>query len=572
MLGFPTSATLRGASIKVRVRKLCSSRPRRRLFTPMTKVSVGCMVAVSGAVLYDRAYSQEMAGLAPKKVLTQWRVNAEEAVTEEPQRVLPVYSISEVKSHDSKDKRVWVVYENLVYDVTDFIDYHPGGELIMLAAGDFLDPFWNTFPRQHLNPETKGILSEFLIGKLDQSSMEGDGSSRRVELNGFDSIPADRRPENYTVHTERPFNAESTTEALIEPYLTPTELFYVRNHLWTPLLSSEQLDSYKVTVAAGSKVVDFTLTELLARFPLTTITATLQCAGNRRKDMIREGQDSSSLPPIHGIPWELGAIGTATFTGVKLSDVLKAFFLLEATQGESKHVCFYGLEKYSASIPLSAALDESSDVLLAVLMNGEPLTPDHGFPLRVVVPGVTAARSVKWLSKIELTRHEADSHWQRNDYKILGPDDLWSPKFAERPSIQATPVQSAILVPKAGSLIKSSEPLSVRGYAWVGGGRQVARVDVSVDNGESWQTANWIDAEEFQNARSSEGKTWAWRKWQLSIPAERMAARFSPGSEVTIMCRAVDSENNVQPPSSLPIYNARGLLSTAIHKVPVSVT
>ncbi len=157
----------------------------------------------------------------------------------------------------------------------------------------------------------------------------------------------------------------------------------------------------------------------------------------------------------NGLQWGVGAIGNAEWEGVRLSDVLadagpkvtnmSSLTSLsaeakdanegsdEATNPNTHHVQFSGLEAYGASIPLAKALDPRGDVLLAFRVNGRPLPRDHGYPLRALVPGHVAARSVKWLTKIVISDEESTSQWQRRDYKAFGPNEGAHPDWDKAP-------------------------------------------------------------------------------------------------------------------------------------------
>lgn len=131
------------------------------------------------------------------------------------------------------------------------------------------------------------------------------------------------------------------------------------------------------------------------------------------------------IKPVKGLNWGSAAIGTAKWTGVRLRDVLKAYGIDESNLGNIKHVHFEGLDTdvanvpYAASIPIHKALDPRGDVILAYEMNEEPISRDHGYPLRVIVPGIVGARNVKWLNRIVVSDKESNGHWQQNDYKGL---------------------------------------------------------------------------------------------------------------------------------------------------------
>lgn len=194
----------------------------------------------------------------------------------------------------------------------------------------------------------------------------------------------------------------------------------------------------EVEIEGKKKIERLTLDDL-KRFPEYTVTSMVMCGGNRRSEM-------SEKRPVKGLNWGPAAAGNAEWTGVRLSDVLRKYGV---GSDEVRHVQFEGLDHdptatpYAASIPLSKAMDPRGDVLLAYKMNGQELSRDHGFPVRVVVPGVVGARNVKWLGKVIVSSHESDSHWQQNDYKGFSPSTDWNTvDFSKSPAIQSMPVTS----------------------------------------------------------------------------------------------------------------------------------
>ncbi|XP_076967108.1 sulfite oxidase, mitochondrial [Tamandua tetradactyla] len=461
-----------------------------------------------------------------------------------------IYTREEVSSHRTPETGIWVTLGCEVFDVTEFVDLHPGGpSKLMLAAGGPLEPFWALYA-VHSQSHVREILAQYKIGELSPE----DKAPPTLETSDPYADDPPRHPA-LQVNSQRPFNAEPPPELLTESYITPTPLFFTRNHLPVPNVDP---DTYRLHVAGppGTKSLSLSLDDL-CQFPKHEITVTLQCAGNRRSEM-------NQVKTVKGLEWRTGAISTARWAGARLCDVLaQAGHHLCETEA---HVCFEGLDSdstgsvYGASIPLTRAMDPEAEVLLAYEMNGEPLPRDHGFPVRVVVPGVVGARHVKWLGKISVESEESCSHWQRRDYKGFSPSVDWDTvDFDSAPSIQELPVQSAITEPRDGEMVESGE-VTVKGYAWSGGGRAVIRVDVSLDGGLTWQAAE-LDGEE-QCPR----KAWAWRLWQLQVP-------IPPGQkELDIVCKAVDDSYNVQPDTVAPIWNLRGVLSNAWHHVHVCVT
>src|ERR671922_98600 len=281
------------------------------------------------------------------------------------------------------------------------------------------------------------------------------------------------------VHQEEPFNAETGLAALAEGAVTATDAFYVRGHGTVP-----QIDpmGWRLRVhGVVDRALDLSLATLREAFREREVTATLQCAGNRRAGLI-------AIREIAGeAPWGPGATGTATWTGVALADVLA----LAGPVREAAHVGFVGADlcleaqpaqHFGGSIPLEKA--GRPEVLLAWAMNGEPLPPVHGAPLRVVVPGYIGARSVKWLERIELRSAPWEGYFQHVVYRLLPEDGTPAPGAGMPLGLVA--LNADVLAPADGETVAAG-PLEVRGYAFAGGERHVARVDVSLDGGDSWR-------------------------------------------------------------------------------------
>lgn len=222
---------------------------------------------------------------------------------------------------------------------------------------------------------------------------------------------------------------------------------------------------------------------------------------------------------------------------------------------------------YAASIPLSKAMDPRGDVILAYEMNGQPLPRDHGFPLRVVCPGVVGARNVKWLSKITVSDVESDSHWQQNDYKGFSPSTDWADvDFSKSPAIQNMPVTSAICCPEPNEKVKINENgcITVKGYAWSGGGNKIVRVDLTVDGGKNWSTAQLKHGSDGDQSNLN-GRNWAWTLFTADLKVPKGT------KNVEIWSKAVDSNYNVQPESFENTWNLRGVLSHAYSRVKVNI-
>jgi len=558
----------------------------------------------------------------------------------------PRFRLADVRQHDESSAHPWVTCEDKVYDITDWVAAHPGGDVILRAAGGSIEPYWNIFSI-HKSAHVREILDQYLIGYIDTADLVNGKPAAEAIEDPFQEDPI--RDARLITHTAKPRNAEPPNEELDREFKTPNELFYVRNHMWVPVVEEDKADEHVLTIELpDGETKEYTLAELKARFPTHKVTAVLQCSGNRRNDMTRHAGKTN------GLQWGVGAISNAVWEGVRLSDVLadaglKVSDATSSTQeaGADKsedpdantlHAQFSGLEAYGSSIPLPKALDPRGDVLLAFGMNGQPLPRDHGFPLRSVVPGTVAARSVKWLSKIVISDEESPSQWQRRDYKSFGSNEGANPDWNRAVSIQEMPVTSAITGVWVGDCVRNgrvpwsrgskqtggiadiaaverkvgftakdrvdvgvakdvsvfecaketaAEPVAVQGYAYSGGGRGIARVDVSLDGGKTWDQAELLNdcaipGECFGN------KNWAWRRWRylgelpvLALP-ESSPSASATGTEseceeerkrnkhcTTLVVKATDEAYNAQPENHGSIYNVRGNLATAWHRVRI---
>ncbi|KAL4433958.1 hypothetical protein ABPG75_000399 [Micractinium tetrahymenae] len=472
---------------------------------------------------------------------------AECKAAEKPAK-LKEFDKDEVAKHRSKETGIWVTYKDGVYDVTKFVEQHPGGaQRLMLAAGGAIDPFWAMY-QQHNNEQVKGILEEYRIGRLK-------GGAAAPVADPYANEP--QRLPALIVRSQKPMNSETPMELLAASIVTPNELFYVRNHLPVPQVDPA---AYRLRIEGeGVRSLELSLEELKTKFKRHTITATLQCTGNRRNEFNRTGR------VVKGLEWEGGSISTAVFTGVRLRDVLLAAGL-EDDDPEVQHIQFEGLDAdmagatYGASIEVDKAMSPHGDVLLAYEMNSAPLPADHGFPLRAVVPGVAGCRSVKWLGKIVASSEESHSFWQRRDYKAFGPNTDWdNVDWDAAPAIQAMPVTSQICEPAVGAVVEDDE-VTIKGYAWSGGGQGIIRVDVSADGGKTWHNA------ELQKVPQKRGRGWAWALWQATIPLPK---GFT--GQLELVCKATDENYNTQPENAAPIWNLRGVNCNSWHRVPVTV-
>ena len=326
---------------------------------------------------------------------------------------------------------------------------------------------------------------------------------------------------------------------------------YDRNHGPIPYLSAE---SHIVQVDGLVRTqLSLSVAQLQNDFQQHEVTCALQCAGNRRHTM------QTLLKEVQGIDWGDGAVMNCTWKGPRLQDVLlKAGVNVPskpgATSSPKGHVAFACFQVecqddkwYGGSIELPRAMREDHDVILALEMNGKPLSPQHGFPVRVIVPGIAGARSVKWLDRITVQMEESQNHYQTHDYKVLPPDAIdaeTAQKFWDiTPAIQDMPINSVIAKPESGENVELSKDgtVTVEGYALPQGDQgPVVRVEVSADDGQSW-----LDADLHQG----NGQKWCWVLWRANVRLERGKRR--------LLSRAIDKGGNVQ--EECPKWNLRGV-------------
>ncbi len=344
------------------------------------------------------------------------------------------------------------------------------------------------------------------------------------------------------VHQTEPLNCETPIAALIGGVVMPNARFYVRNHFETPFLDA---DTWRLTVGG---LVDRTLSlgvHDLRRLPAQTLVATLECAGNGR---------SMLDPPVDGEQWRLGAVSTAEWTGVALVEVLDR-------AGPRSDACEVLLRGADGGIPgglpggatepirfeRSLSLDDArtGDALLAYAMNGEPLPVQHGYPLRLIVPGWYAVTSVKWLTDIELIDTPFTGFFQADRYMYEWERD----GEVVREPVRLQQVRSIITEPTGEQEVPVGE-FVIRGVAW-SGAAGIARVEVRVDTGP-WQPARLIG--ERQRGR------WQW--WELHTKID------TPGV-IELRVRATDLADRTQP--DRPAWNRLGYGANAIQVLSVRV-
>lgn len=346
--------------------------------------------------------------------------------------------------------------------------------------------------------------------------------------------------ERLIVRSLRPEDLE-TPVGLLNSFITPNDLFYVRHHMYAP---SVDAGNWKLQIDGEvERPLTMTLDEL-KRLPRATVTVTLECAGNGR---------AFFDPPVAGIQWEKGAVGTARFTGARLADVLKKV----GVNAAGRFVALDGADRpiskmpdFVRSLPIEKAMH--TDTVLAYEMNGAPIPALHGFPLRAIAPGWEGAYSVKWLQHIQVIDREHEGFFVKTAYRYP------SKRVAPGASVEAKDmapltglvVKSLITAPLDRTTLKAGT-IRVTGFAWAGE-NDVTRVDVSLDNGATWSPAQL----------GRERERYSWRQFTYEF---RIAA---PGF-YSLMARATDDKGNVQPIEAQ--WNPSGYLWNVIDRVRINV-
>jgi len=371
-----------------------------------------------------------------------------------------------------------------------------------------------------------------------------------------------------------PFNSEPKLSALqAAGWVTPPSLTVVRNHGAVPKID---FDTHKLKVSgvpAGE--IELSMADLMSgKFgPQVSVPVTHICAGNRRKEQ-------NMTKKTIGFNWGCAAVANTVWTGVRLCDLLAALGIKRISK-QHRFVHFEGPEGelpqgekgvYGTSIDMGWALDRERDVLLAFKQNGELLTPDHGSPLRTLLPGVIGGRMIKFLTKMWVSSEPSKSHYHFFDNRVLPPhvdaelatkEGWW---FKEDYIINHTNINSAMFEPRHNSYFKLEGPevaptMKVCGYAYVGGGLKIIRAEISLDSGKTWEITDLTRPEDEIAAARGTDKHWCWSWWETEVEASKLSECKE------ICCRAVDSNQNMQP--AYLTWNVMGMMNNCLFRVKV---
>ncbi|WP_132058454.1 sulfite oxidase [Halorussus amylolyticus] len=389
-----------------------------------------------------------------------------------------------------------------------------------------------------------GVLSSNVGGQDDETTTEGGGETTTA---GDDEPSLQEQYPGLRILSEDPQNAEAAARATYESYITPREEHYIRNHYATP-----DIDESEWTVSLTGMVdeeVELSMEEIRHGYSTESVTHTMQCSGNGR---------AYFDPQVGGNQWTFGAVGNTVWTGTPISEILEEYgantesnMWLSVMGGEAPE----GEDIFTRSIPMEKVMD---DCLLAYEMNGQPMTGDHGFPVRLLVPGWFGNNNVKWVDRMHVMDmmvygeewEEGDqqlyTHWQQYSYRLtpideeteqfetidvfdiedqMASDEIRHPYIYDQivKSIIGYPGEEATVTPGPGGTVE------VLGVAWAGDD-DVEAVEVSTDGGESWEEAEFFGPVE---------NPYSWRQFRYAWNAD-------PG-EYTVYSRATDSEGRTQP-------------------------
>jgi sulfite oxidase len=345
--------------------------------------------------------------------------------------------------------------------------------------------------------------------------------------------------EKLIVRSVRPEDLETPVE-LFNSWLTPNDTFYVRHHAYVP---ENAATDWKLTIEGEvGKPLTLTLDDL-KKLPKVTSTVTLECAGNGRAFMD---------PPVAGIQWEKGAVGTAKWGGAKLSDVLKAAGIKPSGKFIHLNGADVGIGK-QADFVRQVPIEKAGDTILAYEMNGEPLPKFHGAPVRAVVSGWEGAYAVKWLNQITVSDKESESFWVKTGYRF--PTKRVAPGAAvdakDMAPVTGLVVKSLISAPNDGATAKAGSAVKVSGFAWAGEAN-ISKVDISLDNGQTWQSAKL----------GKDQAKFTWRQFEFEW-------KPSEAGSYLVMARATDDKGRQQPVAAQ--WNPSGYLYNVIDRIRVNV-
>lgn len=403
--------------------------------------------------------------------------------------------------------------------------------------------------RNFVKKATIGTMASVIGADIVFGAVMPEGY-KPLALQDPDPFKMFNKDKGMEVLNDKPWNIEAKAH-LLDDKVTPNKFMFIRNNGLIP----ENIDINKWTLTFDGESVaqqkTYTLAELKSKFTQYTYQLALECGGNGRSEFD---------PPAKGNQWTVGAISCASWTGVRLKDVLEDVGIKDDAVYIGYHAADVhlsrdpGKEPISRGAPMAKALQE--ETLLAFKMNNEDIPLAHGYPLRLVAGGWPASVSGKWINRISVRNKVHDgTKMTGTAYRV--PCNPVAPgekvKDEDMCIIESMPVKSLITYPKSGAMISKGNKLEIRGHAWAGE-LEVERMEYSIDFGSTWQTC---PVEKPSNRL-------AWQHFKASID-------FPKKGYYEVWARATDSRGTSQP-MLLPGWNPKGYLNNACHRIAVKVT
>ncbi len=359
-----------------------------------------------------------------------------------------------------------------------------------------------------------------------------------------------KKNNEMVVLNDKPWNIEAKAH-LLDDKVTPNSSMFIRNNGKIP--ENINADNWKLVINGESvkQQKTYTLQELKSKFKHYTYQLTLECGGNGRSEF---------NPPAKGNQWTVGAVHCASWTGIRLRDLLEDVGI----KSDAVYIAYHSADTHlsgdpskepiSRGCPISKAMQE--ETLLAFQMNGKDIPLAHGYPLRLVAGGWPASVSGKWVNTISVRNIVHDGPKMTGTaYRVPCKNVAPGEKVEDKDMciIESMPVKSLITYPKSGAMIKKNKSLNIRGHAWAGE-LEVSKLEYSIDFGATWQEC---ELEKPTNRL-------AWQHFSATI-------QFPKIGYYEVWAKATDS-NGVAQPMVVPGWNPKGYLNNACHRIAVKVS
>lgn len=403
--------------------------------------------------------------------------------------------------------------------------------------------------RNFVKKATLGTMASVIGADIVFGSVMPEGY-KPLALQDPDPFKMFLKDKGMVVLNDKPWNIEAKAH-LLDDKITPNKFMFIRNNGLIP----ENIDVNKWALTfdgeSAGQTKTYTLAELKSKFPQYTYQLTLECGGNGRNEFD---------PPAKGNQWTVGAVSCASWTGIRLKDVLEDVGIKDDAVYIGYHAADVhlsrdpGKEPISRGAPMIKALQE--ETLLAFKMNNKDIPLAHGYPLRLIAGGWPASVSGKWINRISIRNKVHDgTKMTGTAYRVpcnpVAPGD--KVKDEDMCIIESMPVKSLITYPKSGAMINKGKKLDIRGHAWAGE-LEVVQMEYSIDFGSTWETC---PIEKPVNRL-------AWQHFNASID-------FPKEGYYEVWARATDSRG-ISQPMLLPGWNPKGYLNNACHRIAVKVT